>query len=72
MGKRYTYLRSAPHLWAVIDTAKTPATCVCMVPESNAEANESADAARICDVMNRDHEMAEQIAEATRRRETGS
>ncbi len=69
MGKRYTYLRSAPWLWAVIDTAKTPAGVACTVPENNADAIESGDAARICDVMNRDHEMAEQIAAATRRKE---
>lgn len=68
--RRFVYLRNTPCMWCVIDTGRTPGVVACLVPEPNTDATESADAARICDVLNRDHEMSEQVAAATRRKES--
>ena len=62
MGRRYVYLRNGPCMWLIVDTSKVPAVPTCLVPENNGEATESAEAARICEVLNREHEMAEQVA----------
>jgi hypothetical protein len=70
MSRRYVYLKNGPCMWAVIDTVRHPAVVTCLVPENNPEASESREAAHLCEVLNREHEVAEQVAGAARKRES--
>lgn len=65
---RFVYVRASQVSWTILDTGPAPEPCktICFVPEPRIESfpnelKENAQARALVDLMNRDHEIAQQI-----------